>query len=133
MLLKDIVEGPGSSYPYAATVHGSTVYFLSYDGSTYQLWQSDGTADGTHSAATLPGTNAQVGCECNRHVASYSDGIYFPMTSDETGWEIAFVSAPLPSTNRDSTVWSSLSFTLALFAALTAAASMALGARSAQP
>src|SRR5262245_5797505 len=49
VLVKDILPGPGNSYPrFLSNVNG-TLYFLADDGvSGRELWRSDGTAAGTN-------------------------------------------------------------------------------------
>ena len=48
MMVKDIDNGSGASYPSELTVIGNTLYFASNDGTNgYELWKSDGTANGT--------------------------------------------------------------------------------------
>src|SRR6185437_3603170 len=46
-MVKDINPGSASSYPNQMVAVGSTVFFVTHEGSNAQLWESDGTADGT--------------------------------------------------------------------------------------
>lgn len=48
VLVKDILEGSGSSFPSELTLSGSTLYFIANDGVFgRELWKTDGTEDGT--------------------------------------------------------------------------------------
>lgn len=61
----DIRPGPASSFPFALTAAGSTLYFSADDGAHgFELWRSDGTAAGTTLVADIlpgPGSSSPLG------------------------------------------------------------------------
>jgi len=60
--VKDIYPGPNGSAPSALAVVDSTLYFSANDGvSGYELWKSDGSAEGTVRLADLyPGSTGSL-------------------------------------------------------------------------
>ena len=91
-LVKDIVSGNGSSAPYHLTAAGSTVFFVAADGSHgYELWKTDGTADGTMmvkdilpgSASSAPSELVAVGSQLFFTASDGNDGLNL-WTSDGT-------------------------------------------------
>ncbi|HEY1014240.1 MAG TPA: hypothetical protein VGE07_16120, partial [Herpetosiphonaceae bacterium] len=46
-LLADLVPGPLDSYPAAFRPHGGLTFFIADTSSLYELWRTDGTAEGT--------------------------------------------------------------------------------------
>jgi hypothetical protein len=68
---------------------------------------------------------------CEHPILTLDGRLFAAMTSDETGFEFAYLDEPtygLPLTNRDGSVWSTA---LVLIAAVTAAAGVGLSARKA--
>ena len=55
-LVRDIVPGPGSSWPFYLRAVGSRLFFMAEAASGRRLWRSDGTAQGTRPAGGPAGT-----------------------------------------------------------------------------
>ena len=121
-LAADIRPGTGESYPWGLLPAGDALYFVAYDGTSSKVYRY---ADGVATAVSISGTNTTTGCECNHPIWVAGDRIWFHAYSDETGWELAYVteeSLTLPSTNREAPSH----HTAVLIAALAAAASLTL-------
>lgn len=123
-LVEDLnpVESESSS-PWPIRVVGDALWFVAFagGGAGYRLFRID--SDGTRTSYIVPGTNAGVGCMC-LPIKPLGGRISIPVFSDETGATFAYIDEPtyvLPETNREATPWS---ITLALLAALVAAAAV---------
>ncbi len=53
-LVKDLAPGAGHGYPGWALVHADTLFFVANDGTTDQVWRSDGTDAGTVRLTAFP-------------------------------------------------------------------------------
>ena len=126
-LVDNIHSGADSSYPYGFTALGDYLYFLANDGTNGNLWRVN--AAGTIESASPAGTNVFFGCMCERPILTLNGRLFAPVTTDETGFEFAYLDEPtfgLPGTNRDGSVWSTA---LVLLAAITAVAGAGLRIR----
>ena len=129
-LVQDIntgASGADSSYPYGFTALGDYLYFLANDGTNGNLWRV--SAAGTIESASPAGTNVFFGCMCQRPILTLNGRLFAPVTTDETGFEFAYLDERtfgLPGTNRDGSVWSAA---LVLLAAVTAVAGVGLRMR----
>ena len=132
-LVMDINTGTGgadSSYPHGFTALGDYLYFLANDGTNGNLWRV--SAAGTIQSASPAGTNVSFGCMCEHPILTLNGRLFAAVTTDETGFEFAYLDEPtygLPGTNRDGTAWST---TLVLIAAVTAAAGLTVRMREAK-
>jgi ELWxxDGT repeat protein len=128
-LVDNIHSGADSSYPYGFTALGDYLYFLANDGTNGNLWRV--SAAGTIESASPAGTNVFFGCMCERPILTLNGRLFALVTTDETGFEFAYLDERtfgLPGTNRDGSVWSTA---LVLLAALTAVAGVGLRMRGA--
>jgi ELWxxDGT repeat protein len=129
-LVQDIRSGAFGSSPYAFTALGDFLYFSAYDGTDGNLWRV--SAAGTIESASPAGTNVSFGCMCERPILTLDGRLFAAVTTDETGYEFAYLDEPtyvLPPTNRDGSLWTA---TLVILAGLTAAASIGLRLRGAR-
>ena len=129
-LVQDIRSGAFGSSPYAFTALGDFLYFSAYDGTNGNLWRV--SAAGTIESASPAGTNVSFGCMCERPILTLDGRLFAAVTTDETGYEFAYLDEPtyvLPPTNRDGSLWTA---TLVILAGLTAAASIGLRLRGAR-
>jgi LPXTG-motif cell wall-anchored protein len=120
----DLITGPDGSYVSALKVVGGGLYGTFYNGAQNLLFRVDGETDLIQTVA-VPGTNATIGCMCDP-ITVNGQRVYLTMYSDEVGLEFAFVDEPslvLPETSTAGSPWSTA---LAVLAALTAAAGVAL-------
>jgi len=109
------------------TALGDYLYFLANDGTNGNLWRVN--AAGTIESASPAGTNVFFGCMCERPILTLNGRLFAPVTTDETGFEFAYLDERtfgLPGTNRDGSVWSTA---LVLLAAVTAVAGVGLRIR----
>ena len=109
------------------TALGDYLYFLANDGTNGNLWRVN--AAGTIESASPAGTNVFFGCMCERPILTLNGRLFAPVTTDETGFEFAYLDERtfgLPGTNRDGSVWSTA---LVLLAAVTAVAGVGLRMR----
>jgi ELWxxDGT repeat protein len=128
--VSDIYPGTNGSSPYALTRLGSYIYFEASDGVDGKLWRV--STAGTIESAAPPGTNVFFGCMCEHPILTLDGRLFAAMTSDETGFEFAYLDEPtygLPLTNRDGSVWSTA---LVLIAAVTTAAGLTVRMREAK-
>jgi len=119
--------GTDGSYPYGLTVLGSYIYFNASDPGNDKLWRV-GVAGGVESASPA-GTNVFFGCMCDHPILTLDGRLFAPMTSNETGFEFAYLDEAtfgLPLTNRDGSVWS---IAFVILAGLTAVAGVGLRMR----
>ena len=94
---------------------GDYLYFLANDGTNGNLWRV--SAAGTIESASPAGTNVFFGCMCERPILTLNGRLFAPVTTDETGFEFAYLDERtfgLPGTNRDGSVWSMALVLLAL-------------------
>lgn len=119
----ELLPGSSSAYPFGFVEHDGVVFFSANNGSTWSLYQTTGTAASTVEAVTTTGTSPYAGCECYAPIVFLGDRAFTYMGNTEYGYEVAFFDPLLPSTNRDGSAWSA---TLALLAAFTAVAGVAL-------
>ena len=75
----------GQSSPLDLTALGGLLYFVADRGDGLELWQSDGTADGTHEVAgdLSPANNAGP-----RHLAVAGATLFFAMDDGTHGTEL---------------------------------------------
>ena len=128
-LVQDIRSGADGSNPSGFTALGDYLYFLANDGTNGNLWRVN--AAGTIESASPAGTNVFFGCMCERPILTLNGRLFAPVTTDETGFEFAYLDERtfgLPGTNRDGSVWSTA---LVLLAAVTAVAGVGLRMRGA--
>jgi len=129
-LVSDIYPGPNSSYPYGPIRLGNYIYFTASQGGDGKLWRV--SAAGTIESAAPAGTNVIFGCMCEHPILTLNGRLFATMTSDETGFEFAYLDETtfgLPLTNRDGSVWSTA---LVLIATVTAAAGLTVRMREAK-
>ena len=82
VLVKDIVPGTASSYPYYLTNLNGTLFFRGDDGTTgYELWKSDGTASGT---VLVKDINPGTAYSSPYGITSFNGKIFF-MANDGSG------------------------------------------------
>lgn len=63
MMVKDIVPGSGSSYPYELRNVNGELFFFAYNGSSgYDLWKSDGTETGTQIVKEFSTIDPSITC-----------------------------------------------------------------------
>jgi ELWxxDGT repeat protein len=131
-LVQDIntgASGADSSNPSGFAALGDYLYILAYDGTNGNLWRV--SAAGTIESASPAGTNVSFGCMCERPILTLNGRLFAPVTTDETGFEFAYLDERtfgLPGTNRDGSVWS---MALVILAAVTAVAGVGLRMRGA--
>jgi ELWxxDGT repeat protein len=129
-LISDINPGPNNSYPYGPIRLGNYIYFTASQRVDGKLWRV--SAAGTIESAAPAGTNVFFGCMCEHPILTLNGRLFATMTSDETGFEFAYLDEAtfgLPLTNRDGSGWSTA---LVLLAAVTAAAGVGLRMREAK-
>ncbi len=86
MMVKDINNGSGSSYPYQLTAVGTTLYFQANDGTNgYELWKSDGTANGTMMVKDI---NNGSGSSDPSHLTAFGNTLYFRANDGTNGTEL---------------------------------------------
>lgn len=85
VLLKDILSGPGDSYPLAFAILNDTVYFSGRDyTSQEQLWKTDGTT-----AGTVPVTNIPGGLDYRiLEITTVNSTLFFNAQTNTTGREL---------------------------------------------
>lgn len=124
-LVSDIRPGTAGSNPSNLVAIGDALYFTADSGTGIKLYRA--TIDGSLTSSTITGSNLAY----SPIYASLGGRLFIPFTSDETGEEFAYVDEPthgLPPTDRTDSGWST---TLAILAAVTAAAGVGLRMRKA--
>ena len=91
-MVKDIFPGNLASQPYLTAV-GSTLYFQASNGTNgYELWKSDGSADGT---VMVKDINAGAADSSPSYLAVIGSTLYFQAGDAATGFEYGGVMAVL--------------------------------------
>jgi len=131
-LVEDIntTGGGAGSFPERLIVLGDYLYFRANDGSNGdEIWRTDGA---TTEKVPFPTAGQYISCDCyDTDIVAVGGRLYTTVYSDDIGNEFAYLDEPtyvLPSTNRDSSVWT---MTLVILAGITAAASITVRHRGA--
>ena len=86
VMVKDIYNGSGSSYPQELTAVGNTLYFTADDGSNgRELWKSDGTASGTVMVKDIYGGSSS---SSPNYLTAVGNTLYFSATDGTNGFEL---------------------------------------------
>ena len=86
MMVKDINNGSGGSYPTDFTAIGNTLYFRANDGTNgYELWKSDGTPNGTMMVKDI---NNGSGGSYPYYLTAVGNTLYFEADDGTNGYEL---------------------------------------------
>ena len=89
LLLRDIATGTDGSNPKVISASGTTAYFFAKSGSTWGLWKSDGTPDGTHLVADInPGELDSHRFSFISSLTPVGDSLYFSADDGTHGQEL---------------------------------------------
>jgi ELWxxDGT repeat protein len=86
MMVKDIDNGSGSSYPYSLTAVGNTLFFQASDGTNgYELWKSDGTTNGTMMVKDIDNGS---GSSNPSYLTAVGNTLFFQASDGTNGYEL---------------------------------------------